>query len=106
MLIQDGELLFSQLQQEKTNNRIFERECMVQEIEWNLTKILKEYRISLELSQKEIAEKSGLTRQMVSRIETYMYSPTLTTFVKYLFALNIDISKLLNEFISENKNII
>lgn len=103
MLIQDGKLLFSQLQYEKANDEAFERECKLQEIEWNLTKSLKEYRVSLELSQKEVAERSGLTRQMVSRIETYMYSPTLTTFIKYLMALNIDISNLFNEFVSENK---
>lgn len=102
MLIQDKELLLSQLKKEQEADEEFRRECLVQEIEWNLTKELKDYRNILNLSQKEVAEKSGLTRQMVSRIETYTYTPTLTTFVKYLLALNIDISKIIDEFISES----
>lgn len=101
MLIQNEKILLSQLLDEQERDDSFKQECRTQEIEWNLTKNLKEYRIILNLSQKEVAEKSGLTRQMVSRIETYSYSPTLTTFVKYLLALNIDISKVINEFISE-----
>lgn len=101
MLIQNEKLLLSQLLDEQERDDSFKQECRTQEIEWNLTKNLKEYRIRLNLSQKEVAEKCGLTRQMVSRIETYTYSPTLTTFVKYLLALNIDISKIINEFVSE-----
>lgn len=101
MLIQNEKILLSQLLDEQEKDDSFKQECRTQEIEWNLTKNLKEYRIILNLSQKEVAEKCGLTRQMVSRIETYSYSPTLTTFVKYLLALNIDISKVINEFISD-----
>lgn len=101
MLIQNEKLLLSQLLEEQERDRSFKQECRTQEIEWDLTKNLKEYRIKLNMSQKEVAEKCGLTRQMVSRIETYTYSPTLTTFVKYLLALNIDISEIINDFVSE-----
>lgn len=103
MLIQNENLLLLQLEEEKEKSEIFKIECKTQEIEWDLTKLLKEYRRTLKLSQHDVAEKCGLTRQMVSRIETYTYVPTLTTFIKYLLALNIDISTVLDDFISEKQ---
>lgn len=106
MLIQNEKLLLSQLLEEQKKDEIFKRECITQEIEWDLTKILKEYRRTLNLSQNDVAERCGLTRQMVSRIETYTYSPTLTTLIKYLLALDIDISTVLSDFIEERSKTI
>lgn len=101
MLIKNEKQLLFQLLNEQEKNDSFRQECVNQEVEWNITKCLKEYRLVVNMSQKDVAEKSGLTRQMVSRIETYAYSPTLSTFIKYLLALNIDLSKVISEYISE-----
>lgn len=33
---------------------------------------------------------------MVSRVETFSYSPNLTTLIKYLYALDIDLAVVIN----------
>ena len=67
----------------------------VKRAEINLIKNLKDFRKRKGMSQKEISEISGLTQQMVSRIETYGNKPTLRNFLRYLLALDIDIEKIL-----------
>jgi len=61
--------------------------------EYELMKKIVKVRKEMGLTQKDISEKSGLTQQMVSRIENVGHSPTLSNFMKYLTAigLNIDI---------------
>lgn len=44
------------------------------------------------LTQREISMKSGLTQQMVSRMEKVNNSPTLANFLKYISALDLDIN--------------
>lgn len=53
----------------------------------NLIKSLVEFRESTGITQKEVAERSGLSQQMVSRMENVDYSPTLESFLKYMLAL-------------------
>jgi transcriptional regulator with XRE-family HTH domain len=43
------------------------------------------------LTQSDVAIKSGLTQQMVSRIETIGNSPTLKNFIKYVDSLGLEI---------------
>ena len=43
------------------------------------------------LSQNDIARQSGLTQQMVSRIETADNSPTLRNFMKYVKSLGLEV---------------
>ena len=71
------------------DNEQFAYECRIKEIEWNMAKELKNYRCSLHISQEEVAQKSGLT-------ETFSYSPNLTTLIKYLYALDIDLAVVIN----------
>ena len=78
------------------DNEQFAYECRIKEIEWDMAKELKNYRCSLHISQEEVAQKSGLTRQMVSRVETFSYSPNLTTLIKYLYALDIDLAVVIH----------
>lgn len=59
--------------------------------QYELKKQLVEIRKSQGLTQKDIALKSGLTQQMISRIEKMDYTPTLETLFKYLKALNINL---------------
>lgn len=60
-----------------------------------LTK-LKKYREKLELTQEELANKAHLTQQAVCRIEKMGSSPSLSTLIKYLKGLNINITDLFN----------
>ena len=46
------------------------------------------------LTQKDISKRSGLTQQMVSRMETVNNSPTLINFLKYINALGLDLKVL------------
>lgn len=60
-----------------------------------LTK-LKEHREKLELTQEELANKANLTQQTVCRIEKIGSSPSLSTLIKYLKGLDINITDLFN----------
>ena len=48
---------------------------------------LAETRHNKKYSQKEIGEKTGLSQQAISRIETGAYSTSLSSIMKYLDAL-------------------
>lgn len=87
--------VLSCLSQMKNENRIFQYECKISEIELKVAEELRCIRKSLHISQEEVAKKSGLTRQMVSRVETYSYSPNMTTLIKYLWALGVDFSEII-----------
>lgn len=44
------------------------------------------------ITQEEIANRTGLKQQQISRIETLKAVPTIETFVKYLNDINCEIS--------------
>lgn len=87
--------ILSCLSQMNKDNKKFQYECRINEIELKVADELRCIRKSLHISQEEVAQKSGLTRQMVSRVETFSYSPNLTTLIKYLWALEIDFSEII-----------
>ncbi|HCL4447203.1 TPA: helix-turn-helix transcriptional regulator [Clostridium botulinum] len=59
--------------------------------QYQLIKSLVEFRKSAKITQQEIAEKSGLTQQMVSRIEQVTNSPRLDVFLRYVSALGLEL---------------
>lgn len=59
--------------------------------EYEVLKQLVKIRKEMGLTQSDVARKSGLTQQMVSRIETVGNSPTLRSFIKYLDGLGLEI---------------
>ncbi|HDK7194949.1 TPA: helix-turn-helix transcriptional regulator [Clostridium botulinum] len=59
--------------------------------QYQLIKSLVEFRKSAKITQREIAERSGLTQQMVSRIEKIDNSPTLDVFLRYVSALGLEL---------------
>ena len=66
----------------------------------NIISLIKEKRKELQLSQEELADRSGVAKNTISSIETGQYNCLATTFVKILSALNlnyIDIENLLRE---------
>lgn len=48
----------------------------------------------LKMSQDEVSEKTGLTQQTISRLETHFHKPTLTNLMKYMKAVELDINKV------------
>jgi len=59
--------------------------------EYEILKQLVKIRNEMGLSQTDVARQSGLTQQMVSRIETVGNSPTLRNFIKYVDSLGLEI---------------
>ena len=63
-------------------------------IQYKLIENLHRVRLEKNMSQSDVAKITGLSQQAVSRIETFQYSPSLPTLIKYMNALNIDINDL------------
>lgn len=62
---------------------------------YQLSSTLREIRENQGYSQKDIANKTGLTQQMISKIETYNGNPSLDSFLLYCKAIDIDILSLI-----------
>jgi transcriptional regulator with XRE-family HTH domain len=66
----------------------------------SIRKLLKQIRKSKGITQLQIATLTGLSKQMVSKIECDDGNPTLSTFIKYCDCIGVDIyNLLLNEFL-------
>jgi len=61
------------------------------EREYDLIKSIVKARKEMNITQKDISEKTNLTQQMVSRIEKYNNSPRLNNFIEYINAIGLDI---------------
>jgi Predicted transcriptional regulators len=48
----------------------------------------------LDMTQDDVADKTGLTQQTISRLETHFHAPTLTNLIKYMGAVGLDINKV------------
>lgn len=51
-------------------------------------------RIEMNMTQMDIANKTGLSQQAVSRIEKYGNTPSIANLIKYLYALGLDINSI------------
>lgn len=58
--------------------------------EYEIVKQLVKLRTDMGFTQNDVARQSGLTQQMVSRIETVDNSPTLRNFIKYIDGLGLE----------------
>ena len=56
---------------------------------------IKEWRERRKLTQEQLAEKTGLSRGFLARLETARHDPKLSTLEKIAAALKVDIAKLL-----------
>lgn len=56
-----------------------------------------ERRKSLGMTQKELAEKTGLTQQAVSSMERFDRRPTLVNLIKYLDGIEVNILDIFKE---------
>lgn len=59
--------------------------------EYEIIKQLVKIRTEMGYTQNDVARQSGLTQQMVSRIETADNSPTLRNFIKYIDGLGLEL---------------
>jgi HTH-type transcriptional regulator/antitoxin HipB len=59
--------------------------------EYEVIKQLVKIRNEMGFSQSDVARQSGLTQQMVSRIEIVDNSPTLRNFIKYIDSMDLEI---------------
>lgn len=66
-----------------------EKAIMVESELSELIKTAVERRKNKNIFQEEIANKGGLTQQMVSRIEKVTYTPRLDNFIRYLDAMDL-----------------
>ena len=68
----------------------------VEQDRYLIAKKLKEIREAKGYTQKEIADITGLTQQMISKMEKYNTGdPSLSSFLAYCNALNINISNII-----------
>jgi transcriptional regulator with XRE-family HTH domain len=63
----------------------------------NVAKALRDTRVRKGLSMSAVAERAGLSQQMVSYVERQMRMPTLDTFLRMSEALAIDPSDVLRK---------
>lgn len=59
--------------------------------EYDLIKEAIQFRKEMNLSQKDVAEGTGMPQQVISRMEKLGHSPTLRNFIKYIDAMGLDI---------------
>lgn len=77
----------------------YEIEQQVNEI----SKVLRQIRINENITQINIAKNTGLSKQMVSKIECYNGNPTLTTLVKYCDCIGVNLLELLKTHLNETQ---
>ena len=61
----------------------------------NLAKNIKIERIKENITQQELANRAGLSRDTISQIERGIANPTLETIISIAKALNVDLNKLI-----------
>ncbi|MFQ9044844.1 MAG: helix-turn-helix domain-containing protein [Anaerobutyricum hallii] len=87
--------LLNELKKDVLNNTkskaIYEDEQQLYE----LCKKLKQIRQRKHFTQKDIAAKTGMSQQMVSKIESYNGNPSMLSFFKYCKSIGIDLCKLI-----------
>ena len=59
--------------------------------------MLRKERVRSNMSLNRLAEKSGLSRAMVSYVERGIRNPTLDTLLRIAIALDVDLSQLLKK---------
>lgn len=61
-----------------------------------MTKRIREWRAKRKLSQRELAERSGVSREYIARLELGQHDPTVGTLEKLAKALGVPVSALLD----------
>lgn len=98
-----SQTILKDLEQEVYNNPeslyYYKIENQINEI----TKTLRNIRMKKNITQIEIAKKTGLSKQMISKIEVDNSNPTLSTLVKYCDCIGVNLPELiLSELIKQS----
>ena len=75
--------LLEKLKEEVITDPLLQKQYETEKEIYNIAKCLKKIRKEKKLTQKDIANKTGLSQQMVSKIESYNGNPSIESFVKY-----------------------
>ncbi len=81
----------SRINERLKNDNALQHSYVQAKNEHEVVKQLIEIRNKMGFSQSDLARQSGLTQQMISRIETVDNSPTLRNLIKYAEGLNLQI---------------
>ena len=73
-------------------NPELEKHIKESDLEYEFIKSIVTYRKQQNITQEQIAKKSGLTQQMVSKIEKFCSSPSICTFIRYLNAMDLKLT--------------
>lgn len=73
---------FRRFLDEQLKNEDFKREWEDSEVEYSLTRSLVEARKKCHMTQKELAEKTGINQADISKIETGNANPALSTLTR------------------------
>jgi transcriptional regulator with XRE-family HTH domain len=88
--------LFEDVELTKEDQEFFKYSSLVDDI---IIKLISR-RLELNMSQRDLAQKSGIKQPMIARIEKFESVPRLDTIVKMAYALNLNVS-----FVETNNNI-
>ena len=70
----------------------------------NFNSLLRGIRKSKKIKQIEIAKNTGLSKQMVSKMESVDGNPTLDSLLKYCFGIGVDLEEALEKQIPKKPN--
>ena len=87
--------VLEELKKEVVSDLVLKKQYEIQMDIYNIAKCLKKIRKEKNLTQKDVAQKTGLTQQMISKIESYNGNPSIESFVKYCNGVGINLLELL-----------
>lgn len=87
--------VLEELKKEVASDLVLKKQYEIQMEIYNIAKCLKKIRKEKNLTQKDVAQKTGLTQQMISKIESYNGNPSIESFVKYCNGVGINLLELL-----------
>ncbi|MDU3308390.1 MAG: helix-turn-helix transcriptional regulator [Lachnospiraceae bacterium] len=87
--------VLEELKKEVVSDLVLKKQYEIQMEIYNIAKCLKKIRKEKNLTQKDVAQKTGLTQQMISKIESYNGNPSIESFVKYCNGVGINLLELL-----------
>ena len=80
----------------ETIAKMYEKEKIKEEV-ITINNLLRQFRESKGMTQIQVAKATGLSKQMVSKMESPEGNPTLTTLVKYCTCVGIDLAEAISE---------
>ena len=87
--------VLEELKKEVVSDLVLKKQYEIQMEIYNIAKCLKKIRKEKNLTPKDVAQKTGLTQQMISKIESYNGNPSIESFVKYCNGVGINLLELL-----------